>query len=264
MLSKTDALLIFLLPSALARPLSAKISERQSCPNLHVFGARETAAPAGYGLAETVVNLMLGAYSGSTAEPIDYPATGEPIDDPPTGGDSYGASVQAGVQAVTSAVTSFAQQCPDTPIVLVGYSQGAQIMDDAMCGSGDLNQGIADTSAPIASSVGGQVWAIILMGDPRHTPGAPYNVGTSTAPGFDPRPSGQTCTAYASTIQSYCDATDPYCSNGNDASVHRGYGQEYGQQALEFVNSNLYSYGTSSANSSTLASFSAIPLSTLE
>jgi hypothetical protein len=43
--------------------------------------------------------------------------------------------------------------------------------------------GISDTSAAISSDVGSHVKAMIWMGDPRHTPGAPYNVGTSTASG---------------------------------------------------------------------------------
>lgn len=114
MLQKSISVLSMLLSSSLAGPVSVEFSERQSCPNLRVFGARETTAPAGYGSAGTVVNLVLGAHTGATAEAIDYPAAG---------GDSYGSSVQAGVKAVTSAVTSFAQQCPDTAIVLVGYSQ---------------------------------------------------------------------------------------------------------------------------------------------
>ena len=33
----------------LASPLD--LVERQSCPDIHVFGARETTAPAGYGYA---------------------------------------------------------------------------------------------------------------------------------------------------------------------------------------------------------------------
>ena len=56
---------------------------------------------------------------------------------------------------------------------------------------------------------------------------------------FDVRPAGQVCTTYSSRIQSYCDASDPYCSNGSNAATHQGYGTEYGQAALNFVNSKL-------------------------
>jgi acetylxylan esterase len=70
----------------------------------------------------------------------------------------------------------------DSVLTSFGF-QGAQIMDDAMCGGGDPNQGISSIAAPISSTVGSKVKAMIWMGDPRHTPGAPYNVGTSTAAG---------------------------------------------------------------------------------
>lgn len=102
------------LGQTLAAPVD--LEPRQSCPNIHVFGARETTAPAGYGSAGTVVNLILNAHSGATAEAISYPAQG--------GTDSaYAASVQAGVQDVASQVNSFNSKCPSTQLVLVGYSQ---------------------------------------------------------------------------------------------------------------------------------------------
>ncbi len=40
-------------------------------------------------------------------------------------------------------------------------------------------------------------------------------------------------------IQSYCDATDPYCSNGNNPATHNGYQQEYGAAALKFVKTKI-------------------------
>jgi acetylxylan esterase len=90
------------------------------CPNVHVFGARETTAPPGYGTASVVVNLVLGAYSGSTSEAINYPACGGQSS---CGSVSYANSVIQGVSAVASAVNSFNSKCPNTTLVLVGYSQ---------------------------------------------------------------------------------------------------------------------------------------------
>jgi acetylxylan esterase len=81
-------------PFMLALPLSVlsiPLEQRQACPNVHVFGARETTVPSGYGSAGTFVNLILNAYSGATAEVINYPAQGGT-------NDAYAASVRAGTQ----------------------------------------------------------------------------------------------------------------------------------------------------------------------
>ncbi|KAI9713077.1 MAG: 1 carbohydrate esterase [Bogoriella megaspora] len=229
-----SALAVSLLAgSVLAAPADL---QRRACAGIHVFGARETTVSPGYGSAGTVVNAILGAHSGATAEAISYPACGGQSS---CGGVSYANSVSQGVSAVTTAVNNYASQCPDAQIVLVGYSQGGQIFDDALCGGGDTAEGISSTASPLSSAALSQIKAAIFMGDPRHSPGEPFNVGTSTAGGFDARPNGFTCGDQGSKIQSYCDAADPYCSNGSDASVHQGYGSEYGQQALTFVNSKL-------------------------
>jgi len=94
------------------------------------------------------------------------------------------------------------------------------------------------------------------MGDPLYHYGLPYDVGTCRAGGvsedqpnvtdmpltspfqFDARPSGFGC-PNASKIQSYCDASDPYCCNGNNAATHQGYGAEYGNAAYSFVKSKV-------------------------
>ncbi|KAM3421898.1 Acetylxylan esterase 2 [Cercospora zeina] len=223
-----------LLVCAAASPLE----ERQSCPAIHIFGARETTAPAGYGTAGVFVNLILNAYPGSTAEAISYPATGD---------SQYGASVRAGTQNIANQINSFNSRCPDSKLVVVGYSQadefrqqGAQIGDNALCGGGDPNQGITDTKVLVSSSAASAIKAVIWGGNPRNSPAEKsFHVGSCTAQGFDPRPQGFSCPAFQSKLQSYCDAPDPYCCTGNNAATHQAYGQVYGQQALQFVKSKL-------------------------
>jgi acetylxylan esterase len=79
-----------LLGAVLAVPLEVDVDKRLDCPSIHIFGARETTASAGYGSSSTVVNEILGAFSGSTAEAISYPACGGQAS---CGGISYSSSV---------------------------------------------------------------------------------------------------------------------------------------------------------------------------
>ncbi|OIW33524.1 Acetylxylan esterase At 0.90 angstrom resolution [Coniochaeta ligniaria NRRL 30616] len=199
------------------------------CPQVHIFGARETTAPPGFGSAQTLVDLVTKAFPGTTSEAIDYPAAP---------GKRYGASVAAGVAAVVGQTDAFAARCPDAVIIMHGYSQGAQIMDDAFCGGPD-GSSLNSTKALVSSTIAANVAAIVLMGDPRHVGGLAFNVGNATAAGFAARPTGFRCPQFEGRMQSYCDSPDPFCSNGSSFATHQGYGREYGGQALQFIVSKV-------------------------
>lgn len=134
---------LLLLPITFAFPLSLSpqsnnLSKRQGCPRIHVFGARETTAPPGklsgvnlytnrcakipqgFGTAGSVINLILNANPGATAEAINYPACGGQDF---CGGIDYATSARMGTAAVAAAVNAFNRKCPRTQLVLVGYSQ---------------------------------------------------------------------------------------------------------------------------------------------
>lgn len=98
-----------------------------------------------------------------------------------------------GISAVASAVNAFHTQCPDTKLVLVGYSQGGQIMDNAFCGGPDDSNGYTDSAPAIDSAAMELISAVIEMGSPRFVGGLDYGVGTCTTGGFSARPSGYTC-----------------------------------------------------------------------
>jgi acetylxylan esterase len=116
---------LFFLGLTSASPVD--LLDRRSCPDIHVFGARETTALAGYGTAGVVVNLILAAYPGATSEAISYPACGGQTS---CGSISYANSALQGVSAVAAAVNSFNSKCPGTQLVLVGYSQVRSLLFD--------------------------------------------------------------------------------------------------------------------------------------
>lgn len=194
------ALLVLLatssIPSTLASPVSSsyfRFSRRQDappvedggCPALHIFGARETTAPPGFGSAGPVVDSIAAFFASTTvfaSADADFVASTEAIDYPAIGDDQYAESVAAGIVAVTNQVVAFAARCPAAKIVLVGYSQGAQIMDDAFCGGPD-GESLATAEPTIPANIIPRIAAVLWFGDPRHVPGLPYNVGNATAGG---------------------------------------------------------------------------------
>jgi hypothetical protein len=99
------------------------------------------------------------AYSGSRTSLVSlglvYPAV--PVDFPTLATfypDDYANSVQAGVNALQTELMVSAGRCPAEQFILAGYSQGAQVVNEALAG---LNPEIV-----------GRVRAKILFGDPRY------------------------------------------------------------------------------------------------
>lgn len=113
-------------PPSITGPAPAPIipgqeqGQEESCPDIHIFGARETTAPPGFGTASVLIDLVLNAKfpgAGSrtvTAEAIEYPAAG---------GTAYSASVGEGIKAVVNQTNLFAARCPRSVIIMHGYSQ---------------------------------------------------------------------------------------------------------------------------------------------
>ncbi|KAJ3040964.1 hypothetical protein HK097_002413, partial [Rhizophlyctis rosea] len=202
----------------------------QSCPPVQVYGARETTVSPGYGSSGTLVNQVVSAYPGAQSAAITYPACGGQSS---CGGIAYNDSANQGTNNVASTVNSFNQRCPNSQIVLIGYSQGGQIMDQAYC-NGLFSAGAAN-----------QIKAVIEFGAPTFVAGLSYNVGTCSAQGFAARPRGFQCRNSGTKIQSYCDSRDPYCCTGNDQNVHQGYQGQFGSQALAFIKARVTSGGGS-------------------
>ncbi|KAG6899465.1 hypothetical protein C0993_010108 [Termitomyces sp. T159_Od127] len=195
-------LVIALVFSAAATPIPGPIV---GCSDVHVITARASTEAPGEGIIGTVVTAIVDGSSQTVSrEAVAYPATLT----------NYLISESEGVTAMRAQLAAQVSACPSTKIVLMGYSQGAQVTGDVL-----------------ASRATGtdQVVAAILMGDPGH------DAGTANAvSGLFPRAPGA-LNAFASEIESFCDLGDPFCAGGLDIAVHLGYVEEYGAQATSFV-----------------------------
>jgi len=158
--------LLTLVLSALGAPLES----RQSCADVTVYFARGTTEPGTLGIIvgppfESALQSALGSKTLQFTG-IDYPAT---IAGFLAGGDQGGATTMA------NSVTSTANSCPNTKIIISGYSQGAQVTHLA---AGKLSSAIQD-----------RVNAAVVFGDPDNGQAFPGPIAgrskTFCAPGDD-------------------------------------------------------------------------------
>merc|ERR1711939_881024 len=145
-------------------------------------------------------------------------------------GTEYCPAVEEGDANGKQQITAYAQKCPESKLVLSGYSQGANVVGDIIAGGGGGGSACAST-APLdpSSDAVCQIAAVMLFGDPRHTANAAYNAGTGVAGvGEFPRTAEQLerLNSYAGELRSWCAKDDPNCAKDlglNTVEAHTNY-----------------------------------------
>ena len=89
--------------------------------------ARASTEAPGQGIIGAVATKVQQTVPGSDSEAVNYPATLT----------NYTASEASGVAGMTSLIQSYVARCPSSKIALLGYSQGAQVAGDVMCGTSE-------------------------------------------------------------------------------------------------------------------------------
>jgi cutinase len=186
------------LPSASAQP----------CPDVEVLFARGTGEPPGVGpTGQAFIDSLRPRIGGKSFEvyPVDYPASNEWS----TGLD--------GIRDAGARVVSEAQSCPQTKMVLGGYSQGAAVM--GFVTSAAVPDGVdpATVPKPLAPEVADHVAAVVLFGTP--------NDRAMNFLGEPPVVIGPT---YQAKTIKVCAPDDPVCSDGMDFAAHDDYADDAG------------------------------------
>jgi cutinase len=184
------------VPSASAIPSSASA---QSCPDAEVVFARGTGEPAGVGaIGESFIDSLRSHVGGKSVGvyAVDYPAT----TDFSTGLD--------GVNDAGGHVQHMAATCPNTKMVLGGYSQGAAVM--GFVTSAAVPDGAPpDAPHPMPAEVVDHVAAVVLFGKP-----SPRFMHFVNEPPIAIGP------LYAAKTIQLCVPDDPVCSDGGDWAAH--------------------------------------------
>lgn len=213
-----------------AASLAAAQNSTACATGVHMLVARGSNEAAGPGRMGIIADGIQEAIPGSNIESVAYPATF----------DEYADSVNDGVEAMGFALTRYVERCPDSKVVLMGYSQGGQVTMNTLCGGPAEGSGSIlpfDDNPPFSSAiVNSSVIAVVVFGDPSFVLDAPWNEGNNTShDSLFGRKDISACLPYAPKIRSWCDEGDRYCALGQIASVHGGYFTKYFNEAVDFV-----------------------------
>lgn len=222
------AALLATTPMACTPAAAAPNGPGGPCGSVYMIVARGTNEPPGEGhTASLVARIKRASKQPITDVPVDYPATAK------GGLSGYVDSTGKGDAAVEHMLADAVARCPAQKIVMLGYSQGAQIIGDAIAAGGGGKLG--PQTPPVPSAVSNHVAAVVQMGDPRHMAGQPFDVGTATHDGRFPRAADQRLAPFAGKVRSYCDTGDPFCDSGREMRVHFTYLMKYSDNATRFV-----------------------------
>jgi cutinase len=193
----------------LSAPIVSPAASADPCSDIAVVFARGTHQEPGLGnIGQAFVDSLTSQVGGRSVDvyAVNYPAN-----------DDYHNSAHAGSDDASAHVQGIVANCPNTRIVLGGYSQGSTVID------------LASSAMPPA--VADHVAAVALFGEPS-SGFSTMLWGGQPLPTINPLYGGKTI--------SLCAPDDPICSGGANIIAHVSY-IEAGMtnQAATFVANRL-------------------------
>ncbi|MEU5595235.1 cutinase family protein [Streptomyces sp. NPDC020298] len=190
-----------LLGGAGLTTLSAPTASAATCSDIDVVAARGTFEPGTLGaiVGDPVYSALQKKLTGKTLSSykVNYPA------------DLSLTSAAQGNADVVNHVAGQAAACPNQRFILVGYSQGANVVDNSIGISSDGAVVGSPIVATIPAALAPRVAAVLLFGNPIRALGKSVT-GT-----------------YQSRTIDFCAKGDPICENGGgDVLAHLGYGAD--------------------------------------
>jgi hypothetical protein len=229
-----------------------------ACNDVAIFMARGNDAPYHDGRTSPFIDATCEKFQaqGNSCDYMDIVFDA-------TKGIEFCPTIQEGAVNGIRQITEYNAQCPDTLIVINGYSQGAMVSGALLSGGGDdaCNVDSQTLGLDSNSQAGQAVKAALLWGDVKHTANQAYNVLDGADKQAWPRTGAnlKRLNRYSSVLRSYCAAGDPVCANGDDVSQHLNYFELYTEEASTWVVSKLTPL-LAKASSSAVPSSSVTPI----
>ena len=170
------------------------------CTPVLVVTARGTGEPhRGQLLSPVAKGIAKALPDDVTVEDLDYPAD-----------TNVNAGATLGVRTLIEIVNLQAATCPEQRFVLMGYSQGAMVIGDAL--SAPADRLVGGTAPEIDADAAERVNAVVFYGNPRFAGAESFDFGSFSAErdGLLPRREGALA-AFSERIRDFCVADDFIC-----------------------------------------------------
>ncbi|KAL8377412.1 hypothetical protein RB595_008201 [Gaeumannomyces hyphopodioides] len=258
---------------------SPGVAPSTDCKPFHIFVARGSDEPYPGRAHKLLARLCTDSDAelhgdGCGYEDIVYPAN--PSAD---GKDAWCLSATKGAEAGQRQMADYAKRCPNSSLLLVGYSQGAAVVGDILGGTGGPIWECVQPERPglkRAEVPGSKVTGVLMFGSVKHTANETYNVGgASHLDGVRARTGEhlEGLRQYASITRDYCNSGDPICAvetEDAEGKHHWNYFELYTNETTEWLASTALKERVSqlanaqeSSASSSVAAASSIFLSVL-
>jgi cutinase len=186
-------------------------SANAACSDIEVVFARGTGEPGGIGrVGDSFVSSLRNQVGGRSVGvyAVNYPATYDFL------------AAADGANDASAHIQGTVANCPDTRIVLGGYSQGAAVIDVITA----VPFPAIGFNSPMPADVADHVAAVAVFGNPSAKLGAPLTLSP----------------LYGFKAIDLCNANDPVCSAGNNIDAHKNYGPAgFTSQAAGFAAGRL-------------------------
>jgi cutinase len=182
------------------------VASAQGCPDIEVVFARGTDEAPGLGrIGGAFVDGLRGKVGGRSvgAYAVVYPASYDFL------------AAAAGANDASGHIQYMVNNCPNTRLVLGGYSQGAAVIDVIAA----VPVPALGFNSPLPANVPDHVAAVVAFGNPSAKVGLPL----TRSP------------IYGGRSMDLCNPGDPICTDGDDIPAHRNYEGAAAGQAAQFA-----------------------------
>jgi hypothetical protein len=176
----------------------------EACPDVQVVFARGTDDPAGAGpTGQAFIDSLRPRVGAKSLDvyPVDYPATFD-----------FTNSAKVGIRDASAHVVAMAHECPNTKMVLGGYSSGAAVMGFVTSSAVPAGIDPASVPQPMDPEVANHVSSVVL-----------YALPSDKTMNFFGAPPVLIGPLYQAKTVQVCAPADPICSEGGSFDVHKSY-----------------------------------------